>query len=286
LADRFNNLQMGLVASERVFALLDQHQEDEDRGGVPVNQWKGNISVRDLHFSYHEGNEILKGISFEIPAGEIWAVVGSTGSGKTSLINVISRAYPYQQGSVKIDGLEITEYQRSSFLSNIGVILQDVFLFSGTILENITLRNDQISIEQVQKVAEQTGINHFIERLPGGYQYEVKERGSALSAGQRQLIAFLRAMVYNPAILILDEATANIDSITEEMIQNATTEITKDRTSLIIAHRLSTIQHADQILVMENGLVVEQGNHEFLLKQQGRYYRLFQMQYQFADSIS
>ncbi len=283
LADRFNNLQMGLVASERVFALLDNQEQMHDEGTIDCGVLKGNIDVENLEFEYLAGQKVLHGISFSLPAGQTWAVVGSTGSGKTSLINVLSRAYPILSGEVKVDGVKIQDYQLEAYQKNLGVILQDVFLFSGTVLENITLKNAEISFEKVADVARKTGIDQFIQRLPGGYEYQVKERGSALSAGQRQLIAFLRAMVYNPQILILDEATANIDSLTEEILQRATKAITAGRTSLVIAHRLSTIQDADQILVMEKGKIVEQGTHETLLAAQGRYSKLYKKQYQFSE---
>jgi ATP-binding cassette subfamily B protein len=283
LADRFNNLQMGLVASERVFALLDNHEQMNDEGTLKCNSLKGDIDVENLEFEYLAGQKVLHGISFSLPAGQTWAVVGSTGSGKTSLINVISRAYPILAGSVKVDGVKIQEYQLEEYQKHLGVILQDVFLFSGTVFENITLKNPEISLDEVSDVARKTGIDQFIQRLPGGYDYQVKERGSALSAGQRQLIAFLRAMVYNPQILILDEATANIDSITEEILQKATKAITAGRTSLVIAHRLSTIQDADRILVLEKGQIVEQGTHDELLAVQGRYSKLYKKQYQFSE---
>lgn len=286
LADRFNNLQMGMVASERVFALLDNHEETTDDGQLILTEVRGDIQVENLRFRYLPDREVLKGISFHIPAGKTLAVVGSTGSGKTSLINVISRAYPYESGSVKLDGVEISDLKMENLQQHVGVILQDVFLFSGTVLENITLRNEGISIDQVMEMASFTGIDKFIERLPGGYSYEVKERGSALSAGQRQLIAFLRAMVYNPKVLILDEATANIDSLTEEILREATERITRGRTSIVIAHRLSTIRYADEILVMEQGEIVERGDHKQLLEQKGRYHRLYEMQFKFAEQIS
>ena len=283
LADRFNNLQMGLVASERVFTLLDNQEEMHDEGTLVCGKLKGQIEVKNLEFEYLTGQKVLQGISFSLPAGQTWAVVGSTGSGKTSLINVISRAYPILSGEVLVDGVKIQDYQLEAFQNNLGVILQDVFLFSGSVLENITLKNPEISMDLVADVAQKTGIDQFIQRLPGGYEYQVKERGSALSAGQRQLIAFLRAMVYNPQILILDEATANIDSLTEEILQKATKAITAGRTSLVIAHRLSTIQDADQILVLEKGKIVEQGTHDDLLAANGRYSKLYKKQYQFSE---
>lgn len=283
LADRFNNLQMGLVASERVFALLDNQEQMQDEGTLVCGELKGQIEVKNLEFEYLPDQKVLQGISFSLPAGQTWAVVGSTGSGKTSLINVISRAYPILSGEVLVDGIKIQDYQLEAYQKNLGVILQDVFLFSGSVLENITLKNPEISMELVADVAQKTGIDQFIQRLPGGYEYQVKERGSALSAGQRQLIAFLRAMVYNPQILILDEATANIDSLTEEILQKATKAITAGRTSLVIAHRLSTIQDADQILVMEKGKIVEQGTHDDLLAANGRYSKLYKKQYQFSE---
>jgi ATP-binding cassette subfamily B protein len=283
LADRFNNLQMGLVASERVFALLDNQEQLQDEGTLVCGELKGQIDVKNLEFEYLPDQKVLKGISFSLPAGQTWAVVGSTGSGKTSLINVISRAYPILSGEILVDGVKIQDYQLEAYQKNLGVILQDVFLFSGSVLENITLKNPEIPMELVAEVAQKTGIDQFIQRLPGGYEYQVKERGSALSAGQRQLIAFLRAMVYNPQILILDEATANIDSLTEEILQKATKAITAGRTSLVIAHRLSTIQDADQILVLEKGKIVEQGTHDTLLAANGRYSKLYKKQYQFSE---
>lgn len=283
LADKFNTLQMGMVASERVFKVLDTDESIADKGTIEPKSLKGNIEFKDVSFAYDDENFVLKNISFEVKTGKSVALVGSTGAGKSSIINVLSRFYEFQKGSVLVDGINIRDLKLSNLHQHIGVILQDVFLFSGSIEENISLRNPAITLKQIEEIARFTGINKFIEKLPGTYQYNVMERGYALSAGQRQLIAFLRAMVYNPKILILDEATSSIDTETEEILQEATEKLTQNRTSILIAHRLSTIQSANQILVIDKGEIIERGTHQELLNQKGKYNNLYEMQFQMVN---
>ena len=267
LADRFNTLQMGMVGSSRVFELIDSQDFIFQKDNLKPDGFKGHIKFDNVHFSYNDINPVFKGLSFTVNPGETVAIVGPTGAGKTSLINLISRYYEFQKGKITIDGL------------------QDVFLFNTTILENITIGDLKISRKEVIQAAKKVGVHEFINQLPGGYDFEVKERGGLLSSGQRQIIAFLRAYVYQPQLLILDEATSSIDSLSEEFIQNATEEITKSRTSIIIAHRLSTIQNADSILVMDDGVIVEKGNHMELLRKKGQYYELYQNQFISKSSI-
>ncbi len=284
LADRFNVLQMGMVGSERVFKVLDTNEEIQDTGTLESGI-KGNIKFENVWFAYNDDEWVLKNISFEAKEGETIAFVGATGAGKSSVVNLVNRFYEFQKGEIKIDGVPIRDFDLDYLRNEIAVVLQDVFLFSTSIAENITLQNDRIKIEDVKKAAEAVGANHFIERLPGGYDYDVKERGGMLSVGQRQLISFIRAYVYNPKVLILDEATSSVDTESELMIQRAIDRLTENRTSIIIAHRLSTIQKADRIIVLEKGEIVEQGNHQELLEANGHYKRLFDLQFKDEEKL-
>lgn len=279
LADRFNTLQMGMVSSERVFDVLDTHAYISDQGNLSPIKMNGKISFKDIHMAYTDEEWILKGVSFEAKPGDTIAIVGSTGSGKTTIINLINRFYDYQKGCIEIDDIDIREYSSQAIRGHISVVLQDVFLFSDTIANNISLNNPNISQEEIEQAAKQVGADVFINKLPGGYNFNVMERGGMLSSGQRQLIAFIRAYLFNPAILVLDEATSSVDTETEQLIQLATDKVTEGRTSIIIAHRLATIQKADTILVMEAGRIIEQGNHQELLKQNGHYKSLYELQF-------
>ncbi len=272
IADKFNQLQMGIVSGERVFKVLDTESFIENVGTLSAQNIKGNISFKNVRFSYIKDEEILKGVSFEVKQGETIAIVGATGAGKSTIINLISRFYEINSGQILIDDISINSYDLHSLRKEIAIVLQDVFLFSDTILKNITLNNPNISFTQVVAGAKEIGIHDFIMTLPNGYNYNVKERGGMLSSGQRQLIAFLRAYVSNPSILILDEATSSVDTHSEQMIQYATDKLTKGRTSIVIAHRLATIKKADTILVMDNGNIVEKGNHKELLNKKGGFY--------------
>ena len=285
IADKFNTLQMGMVASNRVFAILETESQIEDKGTFTTQTMAGKIDLEQLHFSYLKGEEVLKGIDLQVLPGETVAIVGATGAGKSTIINLLSRFYEFDSGDIKIDGTSIRDYALSDLRTHVAVVLQDVFLFADTVYNNITLYNPKISLEQVQKAAKEIGVHEFISSLPGGYQYNVKERGVMLSAGQRQLIAFLRAFLSKPTILVLDEATSSIDSYSEELIQTATETITKGKTSLIIAHRLATIQNADRIVVIDQGLIVEVGTHKELLnKKNGSYQKLHQVQFSEVES--
>ena len=280
LADRFNTLQMGLVASERVFTLLDSREQINNEGTRLSDNINGNIQFENVTFAYVEDNDILKNLSFEIKEGETLAIVGSTGSGKTTIINILNRFYEVEKGKILVDGVDIREYELMSYRNKIAVVLQDVFLFSGSVLDNITLRDPSISREQVIESAKMIGAHEFIEKLPGAYDYEVMERGATLSMGQRQLISFVRALVFDPKILILDEATSSIDPETESVIQYAIEKLIAKRTSIIIAHRLSTIRHANNIMVLDKGEISEFGPHEELLKlEEGHYKELYEMQF-------
>lgn len=280
LADKFNTLQMGMVAANRVFEVLDTNTAIVDNGTVEVTDVKGVVEFKNVHFSYVEDEEILKGISFKVNPGETVAIVGATGAGKSTIINLLSRFYEINSGEILLDGVAINKYKLDNLRAKIAVVLQDVFLFSDSILNNITLNDTSISLDEVKVAAKNIGVADFIEKLPNGYDYNVKERGVMLSTGQRQLLAFLRAYVSNPEILILDEATSSIDSYSEQLIQDATTEITKNRTSIVIAHRLATIKNADMIIVMDQGKIVEKGTHYDLLQIENGYYKnLYDVQF-------
>ena len=273
IADKFNQLQMGIVSGERVFKVIDTQSSIVKNGTIEVEKLKGNINFKDVKFSYIKDEEVLKGISLDVKSGQTIAIVGATGAGKSTIINLINRFYEIESGTICVDDISIQEYSLESLRKQIAVVLQDVFLFSDSIFNNITLKNENISLEEVKKAAKQIGVHDFIMTLPGNYQYNVKERGAMLSLGQRQLIAFLRAYVSQPSILILDEATSSVDSYAEKMIQYATETITKGRTSIVIAHRLATIKQADKIIVMDQGLIVEEGTHNQLLEKEKGYYK-------------
>jgi ATP-binding cassette subfamily B multidrug efflux pump len=280
IADKFNTLQMGMVAANRVFKVLDTNSYINDTGTHEISQLKGNIAFRNVHFSYIKDEEVLKGISFQVNAGETVAIVGATGAGKSTIINLLNRFYEIDDGIITVDDFDIKEFTLNSLRSQIAVVLQDVFLFADTILNNITLNHPEITEAQVQQAAKDIGIDEFIMSLPNGYHYNVKERGVMLSSGQRQLISFLRAYVTNPSILVLDEATSSVDSYSEQLIQNATDKITRNRTSIVIAHRLATIKKADKIIVMDAGQIVEEGTHQELLKKPNGYYKnLYEVQF-------
>ncbi len=278
IADKFNTLQMGMVAGDRVFEILDTESHIDAKGTIEAPHLKGAISFADVRFSYIKNEEVLKGISFDVKPGETVAIVGATGAGKSTIINLINRFYDIESGAIKIDNQNIKEYTLTSLRQNVAIVLQDVFLFSDTIYKNIVLDKD-ISLDDVKAAAKEIGIHDFIMTLPNNYYYNVKERGVMLSSGQRQLIAFLRAYISNPSILILDEATSSIDSFSEQLIQKATDKITQYQTSIIIAHRLTTIQKADKIIVMDKGFIVEQGSHRELLSNNGYYSNLYEMQF-------
>ncbi|NCT08654.1 MAG: ABC transporter ATP-binding protein [Flavobacteriia bacterium] len=273
IADKFNQLQMGIVAGERVFKVIDTHNSDEVNGTIKAENLQGDIIFDNVRFSYVKGEEVLKGISLDVKSGQTIAIVGATGAGKSTIINLINRFYEIDSGTIFVDGVSVEDYTLESLRNQIAIVLQDVFLFSDSILNNITLKDKYISLEDVENAAKQIGIHEFITTLPGGYHYNVKERGAMLSSGQRQLIAFLRAYVSKPSILILDEATSSVDANSEQMIQFATEKITKGRTSIVIAHRLATIKQADKILVMDKGLIVEEGTHYELLEKENGYYK-------------
>lgn len=278
LADRFNTLQMGMVASERVFKILETDSRIEDRGDIVLDEVRGDIEFENVTFEYKPGEPILKGISFKVEAGQTLAIVGATGAGKSTIVNLLSRFYEISGGSIKLDGVDIRKVDLGSLRDHLAVVLQDVFLFSDTIHNNITL-NKGIERHQVEEAAAFIGVDDFIESLPDSYDYNVRERGNMISVGQRQLLAFLRAYVSNPSVLILDEATSSIDTHSENLIQKAIDNITEGRTSVIIAHRLATIKKADKILVMDKGEIVEEGTHESLLAKGGYYTRLYEMQF-------
>ncbi len=284
IADKFNTLQMGMVAGDRVFEVLDTHSQITKTGKVEAEHFKGDIAFKNVHFSYVKGEEVLKGISFKVKAGETVAIVGATGAGKSTIINLVNRFYEIDKGEICIDNHNIEQYTLPSLRNQIAVVLQDVFLFSDSIFNNIVLSNTTITLDEVKKAAKEIGIHNFIMSLPGNYNYNVKERGVMLSSGQRQLIAFLRAYVSKPSVLILDEATSSIDSYSEKLIQKATDNITKHQTSIIIAHRLTTVKKADRIIVMDKGEIVEQGSHVELLRKDGYYKTLYNMQ--FASEVA
>jgi len=280
IADKFNTLQMGMVAAKRVFRVLETTSQIDDTGTKIASNFKGHISFKDVHFSYVDDEEVLKGISFNVNVGETVAIVGATGAGKSTIINLLNRFYELDSGVISVDNTNIKEFTLNSLRTQIAIVLQDVFLFADTIFSNITLNNPDITFEDVEQAAKDIGIHDFIMSLPNTYHYNVKERGAMLSSGQRQLISFLRAYVTNPSILVLDEATSSVDSYSEQLIQNATDKITKERTSIVIAHRLATIKKADKIIVMDAGKIVEVGTHKDLLKKQDGYYKnLYEVQF-------
>ena len=279
IADKFNVLQMGMVAAERVFKILDNEDVTLDQGQYAPTQIQGAIEFKNVQFAYQAPNWILNELNFTVAAGETVALVGPTGSGKTSIISILNRLYPYQAGQILLDGVLIEDYALDRLRASIGVVLQDVFLFSGSVYDNITLRNPSIRPEQVEEAAKMIGMHDFIMQLPGGYQYHVMERGATLSLGQRQLLSFIRALLYNPSILILDEATSSIDTESEQLIEKAIETLIQGRTSIVIAHRLSTIRKADQILVLAQGKIIEKGTHQHLMEQGGFYKALNEMQF-------
>ena len=280
LADKFNTLQMGMVAAERVFAILATESAIENTGKHTPKLVNGQISLENLHFSYLPNEEVLKGISLVVEPGETVAIVGATGAGKSTLINLISRFYEFDKGDIKIDGISIRDYELSNLRRQVALVMQDVFLFADSIMNNITLFDPNISRKDVIDAAKKIGVHSFIESLPNGYDYNVQERGVMLSSGQRQLIAFLRAYLSSPSILVLDEATSSVDSFSEELIQQATEQITKGKTSIIIAHRLATIKKANRIVVMDQGKIIEVGSHKELIeKEGGAYQKLHQLQF-------
>ncbi len=283
IADKFNEMQMGMIAANRVFDIIDTEIEVQQDGKIEANHFEGNIKFENVKFSYIHGEEVLKGISLEVNSGETIAIVGATGAGKSTIINLLNRFYEINSGEIYIDNQNINQFTLESLRKQIAIVLQDVFLFADTIFNNITLNNPEISRETVLNASKKIGVHNFIMSLPNGYEYNVKERGVMLSSGQRQLIAFLRAYVSNPSILILDEATSSIDTYSEELIQNATETITKDRTSIVIAHRLATIINADKIIVMDKGIIVESGTHNQLVnKEKGYYKNLYDSQFSVA----
>ena len=287
LADKFNTLQMGLVASDRVFALLDNHAEQEVTGHLKPEKLRGEVIFNKVNFAYQGEDWVLKNVDFHIEPGETLAIVGATGSGKTSIISLINRFYTHQSGLISIDGTDIRDFDLQALRHKMALVLQDVFLFSGSVFENITLRDESISREKVLSAAKMIGAHEFIEKLPGGYDYQVMERGATLSMGQRQLISFVRALVFEPDILILDEATSSIDPASESVIQKAIETLIAQRTSIIIAHRLSTIMHAHKILVMQRGEVMESGSPEDLLKnEEGLFRKLHDMQFIQIESMA
>lgn len=283
LADKFNVLQMGVIGSERVFKVLDTEAAIQSNNVITEADLSGQIAFQEVDFAYVEGEPVLRNLSLEIRPGETVAFVGATGAGKTSVINLLTRFYEYQRGTILVDGKDLRDYSIDAIRSNIALVLQDVFLFSDTVHNNITLGNPEITREQVIEAAKFVGAHAFIERLPNGYDFNVRERGGTLSVGQRQLISFIRAYVYNPKILILDEATSSIDTESELLIQKAIDKLTRDRTSIVIAHRLSTIQQSDRIVVLEKGVIIEQGNHEELLQQGGHYRKLHDLQFKHEE---
>ena len=287
IADKFNEMQMGMIAANRVFDIIDTQDQIQDTGMIEAPKFAGNIQFKAVRFSYIENEEVIKGMDLVVNAGETIAIVGSTGAGKSTIINLLNRFYEIDSGTICIDGESIKDYSLSSIRKQIAVVLQDVFLFADTILNNITLFNSEITKEEVIRAAQKIGVHDFIMSLPENYDYNVKERGVMLSSGQRQLIAFLRAYMSNPSILILDEATSSIDTHSEELIQKATETITEGRTSIVIAHRLATIINADKIVVMDKGLIVEQGSHlELVGKENGYYKKLYDSQFTLETDFS
>ena len=280
IADKFNVLQMGLIASDRVFKVIDNEDHIKTEGPHAPGTIKGQIDFEEVTFGYTDDHAVLKNVSFAVQPGQTVAIVGHTGSGKTTIISLLNRMYEVQKGVIKIDNVAIEEWQVAALRKNIGVVLQDVFLFSGSVLDNITLRNPDISQERVEEAAKLIGMHDFIMQLPGGYHYNVMERGATLSLGQRQLLSFIRALLFDPSILILDEATSSIDTESELLIEGAIEKLIAGRTSIVIAHRLSTVQRADQIIVLDKGEVAETGTHTELVQKGGFYARLYHMQFE------
>lgn len=278
IADRFNNIQRGIVGAERVLGVMDEDFALPNEGKISKNHFDGKIEFKNVHFAYDDKQEVLKGISFKVNPGETVAIVGATGAGKSTIISLITRLYDINSGKILLDDVELKEYELYNLRSHIGVVLQDVFLFHGSIFENLAFDDETVTLEKIKNVAKDIEVDAFIESLPGGYDYVVRERGSSISLGQRQLLSFLRAYLSDPKILILDEATSSIDHESEKLIQRATEKITKNRTSIIIAHRLSTIEKADKIIVMEHGKIVEEGKHLELLDKNGYYATLYKAQ--------
>ncbi|POY38551.1 antibiotic ABC transporter ATP-binding protein [Solitalea longa] len=279
LADKFNTLQMGFVSAERVFKVIDTDEITPNKGTLKPAVLKGEVEFENVWFAYNDEHWVLKDLSFNIKPGETLALVGATGAGKSSTINILNRFYEIGKGSVKLDGVDVREYELNYLRSSIATVLQDVFLFSDSIYNNISLKNDKITHEQIEQAAREVGAVDFIKRLPGGFEYNVMERGATLSVGQAQMISFIRALVYDPKILVLDEATSSVDTETEELIQNAILKLMQGRTTIVIAHRLSTIQNADKIIVLDKGEIKEMGNHQELLKLNGFYKRLYDLQF-------
>jgi len=283
IADRFNTLQMGIVSTSRILQLLDNRNHIPNNGKIVAGKLKGIILFKNVWFAYHDREYVLKDISFGVAEGETVALVGATGAGKSSIISLINRFYEINSGSIQIDDVDIQSYELTSLRQNIGLVLQDVFLFSDSIRQNITLGNQEITDDQIMLAAENLGARKFIERLPGVLDYNVMERGATLSVGQRQIISIVRAMLYDPQIIILDEATSSVDTETEEMIQGAIDKLMKGRTAIVIAHRLSTIQNANRIIVIDGGKIIETGTHLELLEKNGSYAQLHRMQYREAS---
>lgn len=286
IADRFNNIQRGIVGAERVLGMMDEDFSLANNGKVIKHQFDGKIEFQDVKFSYDDKQEVLKGISFRANPGETVAIVGATGAGKSTIISLITRLYDINSGKILLDDVELKDYELYNLRSHIGVVLQDVFLFHGSIFENLSFGDETVTLEKIRSIAKEIEVDDFIMSLPGGYDYVVRERGSSISLGQRQLLSFLRAYLSDPKILILDEATSSIDQASEKLIQRATEKITKNRTSIIIAHRLSTIEKADKIIVMEHGKIVEEGKHMELLNKNGYYATLYkaQLKHEVEDS--
>jgi ATP-binding cassette subfamily B protein len=280
IADKFNTIQMGMIASERVFKVMDNDDYIKEQGTFAPQEVKGKVEFDHVWFGYLENSPVLKDVSFLAQPGQTIAIVGHTGSGKTTIISLLNRLYEIDKGQIKIDDVPVKDWDVDTLRKNIGVVLQDVFLFSGSVLDNITLRNEAISEERVVQAAKLIGMHDFIMQLPGGYHYNVMERGATLSVGQRQLLSFIRALLYNPSILILDEATSSVDTESEQMIEKAINTLIADRTSIVIAHRLSTIQRADKIIVLDKGEVKEMGTHRELLQKGGFYSKLYEMQFE------
>lgn len=287
IADKFNTLQMGMVAVQRVFGVMDTDSHIQDTGSIEASLLKGRLEFQNVEFAYKSDEPVLKNISFEVAPGETVAIVGATGAGKTTIINLLGRFYDIQKGSIKIDSTDIKKFTLTSLRSNIAIVLQDVFLFADSIYNNITLWDPNITEEMVIEAAKKIGVHDFIMNLPDQYHYNVKERGAMLSGGQRQLIAFLRAYVSKPALLVLDEATSSVDTDAERLIQNATEQVTKDKTAIVIAHRLVTVQRADKIIVLDKGNIVEMGTHKQLLRKKDGYYRnLYEVQFSKSKEVA